>query len=229
MNDPKGIKTLLKHTFLFDIFVYFRQMLAAWKWQNQGRPVPSPPLVKQNTVRHYARLFDIHTLVETGTYMGDMVYATRKTFKTIYSIELDEALCRKAQERFAKFRHITILPGNSSEVLPEILANLREPVLFWLDAHYSGSGTAKAGLETPILQELQYILTHFVMDCVILIDDARLFTGTNDYPSLEQLHTFVTQSYPNGVVEVHNDIVRIHKPIEQKQSSRRASVPTAHL
>ncbi len=229
MNDLRGIKELLKHTFLFNAFVYFRQMLAVWKWHHTGRPLPPPSLVKQNTVKYYARLFDTQILVETGTYLGDMVYAVRKTFKTIYSIELDEVLCRKAQERFAKFRHITILPGNSSEVLPEILTNIRESVLFWLDAHYSGSGTARADLETPILQELRYILAQCALDCVILIDDARLFTGENDYPSLEQLHTIVSQSHPDRVVEVHNDIIRIHKSIEQKQSGKYASVSKTHL
>ena len=180
-------------------------------WEKVGRPVPPPQLYKQWVVKEYARLFSIKTLVETGTYLGDMVEATRKIFDKIYSIELDTDLYRKARRRFSRFGHITIVQGDSGKVLPEILEWVNSPCLFWLDAHYSEGITAKGDLETPIMQEMQSILNHRVKGHVILIDDARCFVGRNDYPKVEALEKFVLEKDPNLVFKNWNDIIRIHQ------------------
>jgi hypothetical protein len=129
--------------------------------------------MKQKIVSSYARQFSIRNLVETGTYLGDMVYANRNVFDRIFSIELDKSLYERALHRFSRFAHITILHGDSSVVLPELLDTIRAPCLFWLDAHYSAGITSKAGAETPIIEELQLILKRGVVEDVILIDDAR--------------------------------------------------------
>ena len=44
---------------------------------------------------------------------------------------------------------------------------------------------------------------------VILIDDARLFNGKNDYPTLNALRTYINQKKPNYVFQVNYDIIRI--------------------
>jgi hypothetical protein len=46
---------------------------------------------------------------------------------------------------------------------------------------------------------------------VILIDDARCFTGENDYPTLDELKSFVAERKPNHKFSVEHDIIRIHK------------------
>ena len=129
----------------------------------------------------YGRRFSLATLVETGTFLGAMVEASRDTFTRIISIELDAKLHRQAQRKFARFAHITILRGDSAAVLPEVLKGLSEPCLFWLDGHFSGGITAKSDVETPILQELAAILRHPIKGHVILIDDARAFTGQGGF------------------------------------------------
>jgi len=179
-------------------------------WEKKGRPVPPPDLVKQKTVREYARKFSLDTLIETGTYLGDMVDATRDTFGRIFSIELDDALYERARKKFSKFHYISIVQGDSGEVLPVILADIEQPCLLWLDGHYSGGDTAKGRLETPILQELHYILAHDVERHVILIDDARLFTGRNNYPTIEEIQELVFTRHPDWIFEVKYDIIRIH-------------------
>jgi hypothetical protein len=202
---------MIKRTFLYDIIlqIWWRRELQCW--QKKGKPVPPPHLVKQRTVKEYARRFSIRTLVETGTYQGDMVNATKNTFSKIFSVELNKTLYEQAKKKFAKFAHISIIQGNSSEVLPYILVEITQPCLFWLDAHYSGGVTVKGDIETPIMRELQLILAHALKEQVILIDDARLFVGQNDYPTLEQLRKFVFERLPGYVFEVENDIIRIHK------------------
>jgi hypothetical protein len=82
--------------------------------------------------------------------------------------------------------------------------------LFWLDAHYSGEGTALADSETPVLSELDCIFSHAVKGHVILIDDARCFDGKGDYPSLPEIKTYVSERRPDLICEVRDDIIRIY-------------------
>lgn len=179
-------------------------------WERSGKPVPPPHLVKQRVVKEYARRYSIRTLVETGTYTGAMVFATKDLFGRIFSIELNDALYQAASVGFSKFPHVTAVHGDSGYVLPEVLSAIFEPCLFWLDGHHSGGTTAKGELETPIRRELQHILNHQVEDHVVLIDDARCFVGESDYPTIEELRDMIHQRRPNWVFEVEYDIIRAH-------------------
>ena len=60
------------------------------------------------------------------------------------------------------------------------------------------------------LQELKTILSNSALKHVILIDDARCFTGKGDYPTIEQWRKFVNKKRPNMLLEIKNDIIRIH-------------------
>lgn len=61
--------------------------------------------------------------------------------------------------------------------------------------------------------ELKSIFSHKIKNHVILIGDARCFTGQEDYPTIIALKEFVMKNRPNWVFEVRNDIIRIHKYI----------------
>ena len=100
--------------------------------------------------------------------------------------------------------------------MPKILSNIKQPCLFWLDAHYSGGITTKSELETPIMQELHHIFNNSRINKiqhVILIDDSNLFVGDKDYPKLEELKNFVYNSSPNLTLTVKYDVIRIHRNI----------------
>lgn len=175
--------------------------------------LPSDP-VKQGIIRELGARFGTPVLVETGTYMGNMIQAIKHDFKRIYSIELQTELWERAKQKFANDKHITLLQGDSGEVLATVLAELDQPALFWLDGHYSGDITAKGELVTPIQKELEQIFRHpLAAQHVILIDDARLFVGKDDYPTLETIETTVRA---NGYdhFEVDKDIIRIWRTRE---------------
>jgi hypothetical protein len=158
----------------------------------------------------YAALFGLRVLVETGTYHGEMVEAMRNAFDRLYSIEIDQGFYEEALDAFGRFTNIRIIKGDSGEVLPSILPEVKQPCLFWLDGHYSGPETGKGLLDTPITKELQQIFLHPIREHAILIDDAREFTGEGDYPSLDRLREFVRNSRPDWIFEVRDDIIRIH-------------------
>lgn len=171
-----------------------------------------PHYGKQKTLLKYASNYELKIMVETGTYKGDMVYALQPYFEKIYSIELGKDLYNKAQERLSKYKNIQLIQGDSGESLSKILENINQPCLFWLDAHYSEGITTKGDMETPIIKELTSIFGHScISKHVILIDDARCFTGANDYPSIDSLKKYILSKYPDWIMEVKDDIIRVHR------------------
>jgi len=171
---------------------------------------PQPHAVKEAAIQEYKKCYDIHTFVETGTYMGEMVEAMKNSFGKIYSIELNEELYQKAKEKFAKDNNVSIIHGDSGSILPSLLNSITEPVLFWLDGHYSCGFTSKGELDTPIKSELESIFVHANKGHVILIDDARLFNGTNDYPTYRDVKMIVKKyGYTS---KKGNDIIAIYRP-----------------
>ena len=182
-----------------------------WLWHLNGKPVPIPPPIKAKTIIAYAKQYKISNLIETGTYLGETVEATKKYFKRLHTIELNKPLYEKTKRLFSKDKKIKMFLGDSAQVLPKILKGINSPCLFWLDAHYSGGIgiTPKPLKETPILQELKSILKNKVKNHVILIDDARFFTGDNDYPTIKEVKTFVKEFLPKHKINIDNDIIMI--------------------
>jgi hypothetical protein len=210
------IKKLFKKTFLYTIFVHTRKKFEATRWAFHGYTVAPPDTIKSKVVREYAERFQLKTFVETGTYLGQMIDATKEIFDEIVSIELDKTLFQRAKSRFSEYKNITILRGDSAELLPEYIKDIRKPVLFWLDAHYSAGFTAKGDLNTPINAELESILNHPLnTEHVILIDDARCFNGLDDYPTLNDLKKAIQEKNPNLVMNIRDDIIRIHKKLPE--------------
>ncbi len=180
-------------------------------WKLKGRSVPAPHAVKQAIVKEYEAKYRLPVFIETGTYMGEMIDAVLNLFPKIISIEFDLKLAQSAKNKYSSMRHVTILQGDSGTLLPELLAGIKEPCLFWLDAHYSGGVTGQADSETPIVKEIKSILEHPCSDHVILIDDAREFTGNNNYPTLEELRQLLKDSRNDWRMKVDADVIRIHQ------------------
>lgn len=72
------------------------------KWLKQGKPMPVPHIVKQELITEYKNKHHISVLIESGTYLGDMVWAQQDNFDKIYTIELSLSLHKLAQKRFRK-------------------------------------------------------------------------------------------------------------------------------
>jgi hypothetical protein len=207
------VKSLARYVFLSDpaqavneACERLRQRWALRHWERTGRRLPPPHVVKQSIVKAYAARFSLDLLVETGTYLGAMIDATLDTFRRIHSIELDAALYARAQKRYGALDHVSLYNGDSSHVLAEILAGIGDPCLFWLDAHHSGVLTARGALESPILHELERILSHPVHGHVILADDTHDFTGQGGYPTLAALQALIAARRPGWTLAVKHDV-----------------------
>jgi hypothetical protein len=207
-EDPlKAFRRMLQRTPVYGAYKALGHYPDYWYWILRGRPVRSPHLLKQKVVREFREKFGLKTLVETGTYYGEMVAAMRNRFDRIYSIEYDPVLAARATRKFARYEHIHIFCGDSRVVMPEVLALLTGPALFWLDAGYYG-WVGLQGDQQRLSAELEMILSHR-WPHIILLDDARGLTGQNDIPSVRDVKAHIESKFPSRSVSVEYDILRI--------------------
>lgn len=187
--------------------------LSSWEATEKtfGEPVPHPAKSKQGIIAATARRTGARILVETGTYLGDMVNAQLDNFDRIYTIEIDGDLYKRATERFREHKHVHLFLGDSGKVLPGLVEQISEPALFWLDGHYSHGITGKGEKDCPIYEELDAILkTRDRVKHVILIDDIRCFNGKDyDYPAVQDVIDHVRSVVPECSVDIAHDIMTI--------------------
>jgi len=199
---------LARRTPLYRSVIHALQRREERAWRAAGKPGAPPPAAKQDVLLEHAQRAGLRTLVETGTFRGDMVFAMLPHFDRIVSIELDAALHARARTLFAQEPKVELLQGDSGALLPQVVASLRAPALFWLDAHYSGGITARGALDSPIVRELETVLGS-PHPHVVLIDDAADFTGKDGYPTLDELRTYLSKRDPSLRMEVADNIVRV--------------------
>ena len=192
-----------------DLANYWNGRQAVRTWKAAGCPPPPPDCVKYRIIRAYAFKHQTPILVETGTWYGNAIFTLRRVFGEIHTIELAPELHRSAVAQFAHLKHIHPHLGDSATVLPEVAARLTQPALFWLDGHFCAGPSARAGKDTPSCEELEYLLAQPQGRHVVLIDDARLFTGADGYPTVDALRQRILESRPGAIFEVKDDIIRI--------------------
>ena len=169
-------------------------------WAIEGFSLPPPHIVKQLYLLSLAKRHKLCTLIETGTYLGDMIFALEPYFSDISSIEIDKTLYSIAKTRSKNSKNITLHLGDSGCVLQKVITDIQKPSLIWLDGHYSGPGTGMANLSTPIIDELNAIRDFCRKKCLVVIDDLHCFNGTGGYPSSEEL-TNIAQEYGFSILE----------------------------
>ena len=203
----KAFRRLLRRTPFYGAYKAIGHYPDYWYWILRGRPQRSPHLLKQKVVREYGERYGLQMLVETGTYYGEMVAAMKRCFDRIYSIEFVPELAARAQKKFAGEPHIKIFCGDSKVLMPEVLALLQSPALFWLDAGYYG-WVGKQGDQQRLSAELEMILSH-PFPHIILLDDARGLTGRDGIPSVSDVKTYIETKFPKRNVKVEYDIMRV--------------------
>lgn len=115
---------------------------------------------------------ELNHYVETGARHGHSLRQFQNHAWTCYGVEMHRRVY-KALVKQVGFEGMYM--GDSAQVLPELLAALEAPCLFFLDAHYWGGYRGHGSYsDNPLLSELCAIRNHQYPDFVI-IDDAQLF------------------------------------------------------
>ena len=178
--------------------------LIRWLFRSKGLPLPF--LLKRKILLNYIKKKRLDNFIETGTCYGDMLAGIKNHVEKAVSVEIDENLYQAAQNRFINDEHVKIILGDSADILPAIVKEIDKPTLFYLDAHYSGSGTGRGKTDTPLLSELKLLSKMNIKNHIILIDDAR-HLGNNGYPTFFE----IKELFDLKEVSIHNkkDIIRI--------------------
>ncbi len=202
------IRSLLKRSPFYSAFKQLGHYPDYWYWKIRGEPRRIPHLLKQRVVLEYARAYTLTTLVETGTYYGEMIAAVGKHFQRIYSIELDARLAKLAQQRFLGNAQVQIIEGDSHEIVPRLLQRIDERCLWWLDAGYCG-WVGELGNPNRLGSELNSILSDRRFNHTVLMDDADGVNGKGGSPTLDELIASIRSNYPDRQVQVARNIIRI--------------------
>lgn len=131
-----------------------------------------------------ARKGDRKIFIETGTADGDGVAtALSAGFDEIYSIELNPVLFEKCKERFKDNKNVYLICGSSEEELPQILENINNPFVLWLDAHWSGGDYIGEMMDVYLPKELSSIKKYSEKfnDSAIMIDDMNHYMRDKNF------------------------------------------------
>jgi len=131
--------------------------------------------------------YSIETVVETGTWLGDFIITASRFVKHAISIEIQRQFFEGTKARFISEGYsqvpvpkyiaggeatsyvkekstITLICGNSPDVIRRIIEELPEPILFYLDAHWLAYW--------PIKDEIRAIKPR--PNSIIIIDDFKV-------------------------------------------------------
>lgn len=177
-------------------------------WTVRGRmPGDRFSFYKRHRLIREGRHFGCSTLVETGTFLGKTVEATRRHFQRVLSVELSTDLYRLAVKKFRYVPNVQLWHGDSSKVMKEMLSSITGRAIFWLDGHYSGGITAQGECDCPLISELAVIRRHERKDHLILIDDARCFGSDPAYPKQSEVRELLLSINPKYQITVEDDCI----------------------
>ena len=123
------------------------------------------------------------TAIETGTYFGFGALQLGSFCDRVISIESDQRLSEFAATYYATARGVEFVSGSSPDVLPGLLAELEEPTMFVLDAHWfpmSFRPQIQPEKQCYLDEELALIGDWFRAgnSGAVLIDDAQMLLGS---------------------------------------------------
>ena len=119
----------------------------------------------EHEISNLINTYKILNIIETGTYFGGTTRALAHILNngTVHSIEICQEFYKQAKENLADLisnNKIQLYKGSSPDLLKRILPDLKGPVLFYLDAHWS--------LYWPLIDELTTIATIRAADINII-------------------------------------------------------------
>lgn len=147
--------------------------------------------------------------VETGTYFGDTISFIHESFDKCYTIELSNDLYKYNVDKFSKYENITFINGDAGKILKQLIFDIDGPIVYWLDGHFSGGITAKSDSNTPILAELNAIISRNNERDIIFIDDYNSFGYDKDYPSIESVKNLFINFNSNTIFKKQGNILII--------------------
>ena len=154
----------------------------------------------------------IKNFVETGTYKGGTCFWAGHHFDKVYTIEIDPAISKATSENPECPANVKFYVGNSKDVLPGLVNELKGASLFWLDGHWCNVTEMGKDMECPVMDEIRALRN--LGDSVILIDDARAFLGplppphdNTQWPRIDEIFLLLKAQFPSNLVTIADDVI----------------------
>ena len=107
--------------------------------------------------------FDIKTIIETGTYLGDTTKTICSMVENVHTIESCYNNYLISVENLKTYKNIVLHFGHSQDILRTLIPQkIKKPIMFFLDAHGEDYN--------PLLEELN-IIGKYAKDSIIAIHD----------------------------------------------------------
>jgi hypothetical protein len=169
---------------------------------------------KRLLLKKLFRANDCDTFVETGASFGETTRYMAKIARLALSCEPQEDLYKFNIAENRHLNNIQIWNAGSESCFPEMLGAAKGPPLFFLDGHYSGTGTSLTEFHSPILRELDWISGAQFERAVVVVDDVRLFGSTQNslarsfesgYPDLGLTVDKLRSALPGNQLQIMGD------------------------
>lgn len=145
--------------------------------------------------------------VETGTLHGKTTRKLSSLFERVVTIELSPELYAAAAASMNG--NITCVHGDSAIEVPKLAAQIREPVLWYLDAHWFATDAPVANSPIPIWDELNAILARPYADTII-VDDVHAFGGSGwEDVTVESIRGYCSERMESSEVRGDQLVVRM--------------------
>ena len=168
--------------------------------------------IPKDIVLKFKEKAGIQNFVETGTYQGGTCFWAAAHFENVYTIEIDPVISKETSSKPNRPKNINFFIGNSKDVLPGLIQQLKGRTIFWLDGHWCNVSEIGKDMECPLIDELK-ALQH-LKDAVILIDDARLFLGPlppphdrTQWPRVDDVFLLLKKQFPFHFVTISDDVI----------------------
>lgn len=116
--------------------------------------------------RHLIQKYDVHTVIETGTYYGETTADLATMVDNVITIESSDTYFSLASARLAHLKNVTCYFGSSPDVIRDEWINIQKlnkpNYMFFLDAHWTPP--------TPTPNELKMIHSHGLKPVIIIHD-----------------------------------------------------------
>jgi len=153
-----------------------------------------------------ARDHNINYFVETGTQVGRTAAWAASHFRVVVTIEVDREYYIGSIQKYWHLNNVRFVFGNSAEKLLEIAPFIKEPAMFWLDAHWSRDlSYPQPEIICPVMAEIEAINHGEDPGHVIMIDDARLFVGGN-WPEIGEVIRALQEGHNRHVI-IKEDVI----------------------
>jgi len=138
-----------------------------------------------NRVKELINEQDIDTAIETGTYKGATTLALSEMVDKVITIEKNVDQAKETiNDRLVGTDNITVLIGDSRDMLSEVIEEAGGNLFFYLDAHSWQND------DNPIRKELITIYEHKIKPTIVIHDfkvPGRYDLGYNSYRTGTQL------------------------------------------